>query len=322
MDVEIIQPGLATTVQDRGRTGYYHLGIPQGGALDQYSYELGNALVGNLDGEAALECTYMGPEIRAHGRCVAAVTGATVEVRVNGQAVPQWKSFTLEADDVLSFGIISEGARFYIALAGGVDVPEVLGSRSTYPIGRLGGVDGRKLEAGDRISIAAGGASQAGAEIPEDLRPTFPKELTVRIISGLYDHLLTDAGRRNLLEEPWTLTPVADRMGMRFEGPGVEWKEREQPFGAGSDPSNIVDAGYAVGSIQIPGGTQPIILHRDAVSAGGYAMVGTVISADMDAVGRAAPGTVVHFSGVDMDEALAARRERKEALQAAIDSVR
>lgn len=322
MDVEIIQPGLATTVQDRGRTGYYHLGIPQGGALDQYSYELGNALVGNLDGEAALECTYMGPEIRAHGRCVVAVTGATVEARVNGDAVPQWTSFSLEADDVLSFGIISEGARFYIAFGGGADVPEVLGSRSTYPLGRLGGVDGRKLEAGDRIIIAEGGGTEVGAEIPEDLRPTFPKALTVRIISGLYDHLLTETGRRNLLEAPWTLTPVADRMGMRFEGPGVEWKERKQPFGAGSDPSNIVDAGYAVGSIQIPGGTQPIILHRDAVSAGGYAMVGTVISADMDVVGRAAPGTVVHFSDVTMDEALEARKQRKEALQASLDSLR
>ncbi|WP_261624312.1 5-oxoprolinase subunit C family protein [Nesterenkonia marinintestina] len=322
MDVEIIQPGLATTVQDRGRTGYYHLGIPQGGALDQYSYELGNALVGNLDGEAALECTYMGPEIRAHGRCLVAVTGASVEVRVNDDVVPQWTSFTMETDDVLSFGIISEGARFYIAFGGGVDVPEVLGSRSTYPIGRLGGVEGRQLDDGDRISIAGTGAGEVGAEIPEELRPTFPKDLTVRIITGLYDHLLTEKGRRNLLEEEWSLTPVADRMGMRFEGPGVEWKEREQPFGAGSDPSNIVDAGYAVGSIQIPGGTQPIILHRDAVSAGGYAMVGTVISADMDAVGRAAPGTVVHFSDVTMDEALEARRKRGEALRTAIDSLR
>lgn len=134
----------------------------------------------------------------------------------------------------------------------------------------------------------------------------------MRVVLGLYDHRLTEEGLDNLLTKKWTLTPVADRMGLRYSGPGVEWKEREQPFGAGSDPSNIVDAGYAVGSIQIPGGTQPIILHRDAVSGGGYAMVGTVISADMDLVGRAAPGTVTSFVAVSLDEALVARREHAE----------
>jgi allophanate hydrolase subunit 2 len=117
------------------------------------------------------------------------------------------------------------------------------------------------------------------------------------------------------------VTPVADRMGLRYSGPGVKWKDREQPFGAGSDPSNIVDAGYAVGSIQIPGGTQPIILHRDAVSGGGYAMVGTVISADMDLVARAAPGTATRFVAVSQDEALVARKElaeRKKSARAAL----
>ena len=124
-----------------------------------------------------------------------------------------------------------------------------------------------------------------------------------------------------MLNDEWKVTPVADRMGLRYSGPGVKWKEREQPFGAGSDPSNIVDAGYAVGSIQIPGGTQPIILHRDAVSGGGYAMVGTVISADMDLVARAAPGTSTRFVAVSMDEALAARKElaeRKNKARAAL----
>ena len=106
---------------------------------------------------------------------------------------------------------------------------------------------------------------------------------------GLYDHYLTEKGRSMFLDNDWTLTPVADRMGMRYDGPGVEWADRRRPFGAGQDPSNIVDAGYAVGSIQIPGGSQPIVLHREAVSGGGYAQVATVISADMDVVARSAP---------------------------------
>ena len=144
--------------------------------------------------------------------------------------------------------------------------------------------------------------------IPETMRPTYSSDVDVRIMMGLYDYRLTNAGKQALLESIWTLTPVADRMGLRYSGPGVEWEEHEQPFGAGSDPSNIVDAGYAVGSIQIPGGTEPIILHRDAVSGGGYAMVATVISADMDLVARSAPGTRTRFVAVSMKEALTARQ--------------
>jgi allophanate hydrolase subunit 2 len=195
-------------------------------------------------------------------------------------------------------------------------VPEVLGSRSTYAIGRLGGVQGRKLEPGDVVPAGEPlGPAPAVSELPEHLRPSLGGSQELRFVWGLYDHLLTEEGRRRLVEEEWKLTPVADRMGLRYEGPGVEWIEREQPFGAGSDPSNIVDAGYAVGSIQIPGGTQPIVLHRDAVSGGGYAMVGTVISADMDVMARATPGTATRFRAVTLDEAHQARQDRSRRLQ-------
>ncbi|GAP54924.1 kipI antagonist [Arthrobacter sp. Hiyo6] len=243
---------------------------------------------------------------------------------VNGESRPQWTRLQLKAGDELSFGVIQGGTRFYIAVQGGIDVPEVLGSRSTYGLGAIGGFHGRKLEAGDHVPVGSplnGGAPPVAATIPEEFRPVFEKEQTVRIVLGLYDHLLTKEGLDNLLNGEWKLTPVADRMGLRYSGPGVQWKEREQPFGAGSDPSNIVDAGYAVGSIQIPGGTQPIILHRDAVSGGGYAMVGTVISADMDLVARATPGTSTKFIAVSLDEALLARKElaeRKKNARAAL----
>ena len=132
---------------------------------------------------------------------------------------------------------------------------------------------------------------------------------------GLYDHLLTDAGRATFLESDWTLTPTADRVGFRYRGPALDMVRREQPFGAGSDPSNIVDAPYPIGSIQVPGGMEPIVLQRDAVSGGGYAMVATVISADMDAVGQTAPGTRTRFVAVDLDGALAARREYRADLE-------
>jgi biotin-dependent carboxylase-like uncharacterized protein len=283
--------------------------------MDQYSAELGNALVGNTANEAVLECTYLGPVLVTDRDAAVAVTGAPVDVKVNGESQPQWTRLQLRAGDELSFGVIQGGTRYYIAVQGGIDVPEVLGSRSTYSLGAIGGFHGRKLEAGDLVPVgipSTGRELPDAAAIPEDFRPAYPREQTVRIVLGLYDHRLTEEGLDNLLTKEWKLTPVADRMGLRYSGPGVTWKEREQPFGAGSDPSNIVDAGYAVGSIQIPGGTQPIILHRDAVSGGGYAMVGTVISADMDLVGRATPGTVTSFAAVSLDEALVARKELSE----------
>lgn len=322
MGFEIKVPGLSTTVQDRGRTGYFNVGIPQGGCLDQYSADLANALVGNDPDAAVLECTYTGPVLVTDAPAVVAVTGAPAPVKINGEPAEQWTRLQLQPGDELSFGMITGGTRYYIAVRGGIDTPPVLGSRSTYVLGGIGGHQGRKLEAGDLLPVGEPDRDlPAAGRLAEQYRPVFSKAQEVRVVPGLYDHRLTAEGREQLFSAEWTLTPVADRMGLRYSGPGVEWTEREQPFGAGSDPSNIVDAGYAVGSIQIPGGTQPIILHRDAVSGGGYAMVATVISADMDLVARAAPGTTTRFREVTQEQALAARRERREMLEAAAASL-
>lgn len=316
MAFNILEPGLATTVQDRGRPGYYNVGIPQGGAMDQLSAEMANSLVGNTGTEAVLECTYIGPKLVSDEDAVVAVTGAPVEVKINDVVQEQWTRLQLRAGDQLSFGMLSGGTRYYIAVQGGIDVPSVLGSRSTYTLGAMGGFNGRALQAGDTVPVGAQHTPYddvaSPARVDEAERPAFDREVTVRVLPGLYDHRLTEDGLSTLLSAEWTLTPVADRMGLRYAGPELSWKPRQQPFGAGSDPSNIVDAGYAVGSIQVPGGKEPIILHRDAVSGGGYAMVATVISADMDLLARSAPGTTTAFRSVTMDEALQARREMNE----------
>lgn len=308
MSIHIDQPGFATTVQDQGRIGYYNVGIPQSGAMDSLSADMANAVVGNHANAAVLECTYVGPQFTVSEPVRIGVAGAPVEVKINGESAPQWEPLDLQSGDTVSFGVIKGGTRYYIAVAGGIDVPVVLGSRSTYGLGGLGGFGGRKLEAGDELPVGNEPTGQL-ARIPEPLRPAYPRSVEIRVIRGLYDHRLGPEGRENLYQAEWTLTPVADRIGLRFSGPGVTWQERVQPFGAGSDPSNIVDAGYPVGSIQIPGGTEPIILHRDAVSGGGYAMVATVISADMDMLGRLSPGTTARFVEVSMDQALQARAE-------------
>jgi urea carboxylase len=317
MPLEIQTPGLATTVQDRGRFGYYRFGIPQGGAMDQYAATLANRLVGNGPDAAVLEATYLGPTLTTDEDVVVAVTGAPVDVLVNGAPAEQNVRLSLSAGDQLSFGMIRGGTKYFIAVAGGIDVPEVLGSRSTYPIGKLGGFEGRALQAGDRLPVGAPAPSDRAVldRIPDAWLPSYERQVEVRVLLGLYDHKLTAEGLANLTDAEWTLTPVADRMGLRFDGPGAPWKAEEQPFGAGQDPSNITDAGYAVGSIQIPGGTQPIVLHCDAVSGGGDAQAGTVISADMDLFARMAPGVTVRFAPVTMEQALAARAERRSRIE-------
>ncbi len=311
MAFNIVEPGLATSVQDQGRLGYYNVGIPQGGAMDQLSASMANALVGNVDTDAVLECAYLGPKFTTDVDAVIAVTGAPVGVKVNDTPVEQWARLSLTAGDEVSFGMLTGGTRYYIGVQGGIDVPLVLGSRSTYTLGALGGLQGRPLRAGDAVPVGAAPTSSSRPldSIPDDVRPAYSREVTVRILPGLYDHRLTAEGMETLVSASWKLTPVADRTGLRYSGPDIQWKPRIQPFGAGSDPSNIVDAGYAIGSIQIPGGKEPIVLHRDAVSGGGYAMVATVISADMDLIARSAPGTLTHFEPVTMEQALAARAD-------------
>jgi len=309
MAIEVIKPGLATSVQDAGRPGYYNIGIPISGALDQYAFRAANLLVGNEEGAAALEATLLGPELLFRAAAIVAVTGAEATPRVNGEPRPRNESFAVRADDRLSFDFMKVGARIYIAVAGGIDVPAVLGSRSTYALGALGGFAGRKLAAGDTLSTGkARSGARAGRALAKELPPTYPKSLELRVLPGLYFHRLTEESAKTFFQDTWTVAPEADRIGYRYrKGRALSFRERKQPFGAGSDPSNIVDAGYPYGSIQVPGGVEPIILHRDAVSGGGYAMIGTVISADMDRIAQMQPNNVARFVEVDMKAALQAR---------------
>ena len=318
--IEVRKPGLSTTVQDAGRSGYYDLGIPPSGALDQYSLRAANLLVGNPAGAAALECVYLGPELAFTSDAVVAVAGASMPPKVNGEERPPWESFAVSAGDVLDFGYIAGGARAYVAVAGGIDVPEVLGSRSTYALGALGGLQGRPLVEGDVLAVGAGSGTP-GRRVPEDLRPTFAKDVEVRVMMGLYDHRLAPEGLEAFLGSTWTLTPVADRIGFRYKGPELATVDREPPFGAGQDPSNIVDAPYPIGSIQVPGSVEPIILHRDAVSGGGYMMVATVLSGDLDVVAQSAPNTRTRFVAVDLDAALAARADRRNRVARLADAL-
>jgi biotin-dependent carboxylase-like uncharacterized protein len=318
MPIEVIKPGLSTSVQDLGRPGYYHLGIPESGAMDRFALRAANLLVGNDEGAAALEATFLGPELRFSADVLVAVTGAELPPRVDGVPYPTWSSFLIKAGQLLSFDFLKRGARAYIAVAGAIDVPVVLGSRSTYALGALGGFEGRPLRAGDVLKVGAPrAAAREGRQVPEALRTDLPATRSLRVLPGLYDFRITEQARDAFYADTWRVAPEADRIGYRFRGGrALEFVPRQQPFGAGSDPSNIVDSCYPYGSIQIPGGTEPIALHRDAVSGGGYFMIGTVISADMDQIGQMQPHTPTRFVAVDMAQALAARRRAAEQLAA------
>ena len=321
MALKILKPGLSTSIQDLGRPGYFHLGIPIGGAMDRFALRCANMLVGNPEDAAGLEAVFMGPEIEFTEDAVVAVCGADMPISVDGAAKDGWSSFDVKAGQTLSFGFLKSGARAYIAISGGIATEPDLGSRSTYPIGALGGVEGRPIAEGDEIPVGQG-RGVAARTVPANLRrgPGNPAEL--RVLTGLYWNRLTDAAGKGFFEDTWMVAPEADRMGYRFKGGrALEFVEREQPFGAGADPSNIVDGCYSYGSIQVPGGTEPIVLHRDAVSGGGYFTLGAIISADMDLIGQLQPNTPVKFVKVDMDEALEARAERKLMLEKIRDAL-
>lgn len=311
MRIEVIKAGLAVSVQDLGRPGYYHLGIPMSGAMDRFALRAANLLVGNPEDSAGLEVAFMGPELRFEGPAVVAVTGADLPPKLDGAVLPTWTSFAVKAGQVLSFGHLKAGARAYIAISGGVDVPLVLGSRSTYALCALGGVEGRNLRVDDVLPVGtASENARPDRTLTPERRPSNESPATLRMVRGLYDFRVTPTAIERFFDDTWKVAPEADRIGYRFRGgQPLEFVERTQPFGAGSDPSNIVDSCYPYGSIQIPGGTEPIVLHRDAVSGGGYFMVGTVISADMDRIGQLQPHMPARFVPVTLDAALEARAE-------------
>ncbi len=314
--VQVLSGGLSTTVQDLGRPGRYAIGMPPSGALDQYSLRVANALVGNDESAAALEATYVGPELRFGDDRLVAVTGGDATVTLNGEPVPTWEAVPVAAGDTLSFGMITSGARPYVAISGGVDVPTYLGSRSTYTLIGLGGHEGRTLAEGDELPLGEDpGRGRRGARVPDDLVPSFGSEIDVRVVVGLCSYRLTESALESFLSTPWRVTKDADRVGYRLRGGSLDFVEREQPFGAGSDPANVVDLGYPVGSIQVPGGDEPIVLLGDAVTGGGYATIGTVVSVDRDLFGQARTGDTVRFRSVDLDEALDARARRAADLR-------
>jgi biotin-dependent carboxylase-like uncharacterized protein len=332
--MEVVKPGLQTTIQDGGRPGHLSKGIPPAGAQDYRSFALASLLVGNAlpppplslgdPGHAGLEMLAMGPTLRFAADTVFALAGGEVSANLDGEPVPMWTSVHAPAGGTLKCAKVGPGARGYLAVAGGIDVPPYLGSRSTYVRGAQGGLEGRALRAGDVLSLGDPAGAASGRQVVPSVRRTLGAPWALRVVPGPQDHMFTETGLETFFSAEWKLSPTSDRMGFRFIGPELEMKPRPDYLerDAGSGPADIVDDIIPVGGIQVPGGIEPIAMGVENPTAGGYAKIGTVISTDLGVLGQIRPLEEAFFHSVTVDEALAiAEAERDEigpeALEAA-----
>ena len=307
-DVVVQDPGPLTTIQDLGRFGHLRVGIPTSGPMDREAFLLANRLVGNPDGAAELECTLVGPRVEFADDRLVAVTGADMAPTLNGAPVPTWETVPVKAGDVLRLGPARTGVRAYLAVAGGLETPLVLGSRATYVRGRLGGVGGRALRRGDRLPLGAAAPGRPRRVRPGDV-PGYGGEATVAVVVGPQDDRFTPAGIDAFLTGPYELLPQSDRMGARLRGPFIEHTR-------GHD---IVSDGVPMGGIQVIGEGQPIVLLADRQSAGGYTKIATVCSFHLCRVAQLKPGGRLLFHRVTVAEAHAMLRDSRRALDAAIE---
>lgn len=309
-DLSVLQSGMFTTVQDLGRRGLQQYGVPVSGAMDEFSLRVANSLVLNKDTDAVLEATLMGPTLKCNGTAVVAITGARVPVTVNGSPVPMWQALLLQCGDVLTVGVTTLGTRVYVAAAGGFDVPIVMGSRSTFVRGAIGGVEGRTIRSGDVLPIGTPSVPLEeilGNYVPRAMQARLPQGVTtIRVILGPQDECFPEDALYIFSRAEYIVSNESDRMGFRLEGPKL----------AHRDKADIVSDGIAPGSIQVPGHGLPIVMLADRQTTGGYAKIATVISVDLALIGQMKPQDKLRFVAVSPDDAVRALREQQSVLQA------
>lgn len=298
---KIVTPGSHTTIQDSGRFGFQNMGVPVSGVLDQFSFAAANILVGNPENTPVIELTVMGPSIEIFKEMDVALTGADMEMKINGRTTPQWQSVRVSPGDDLTIGQIKTGCRGYLAVGGGMDITRVMGSCSTYAGAKIGGFKGRPLKSGDHISIYPVQLLEQKRVLPDKYIPVHSPEITLRIIPGPQDDYFSSMD--TLTTQPYTITPKADRMGYRLSGEPIHIRE--------DMPKSIVSEPSMPGSIQIPPDEQPIILLVEQ-TVGGYAKIATVISTDIRKVAQAFPGNTIRFKCIDLDTAHDIFRKEKQ----------
>jgi urea carboxylase len=304
--IEVIQSGLETSVQDYpGRIGYWNQGFPPSGPMDSWSFRLANLLVGNPVGAAGLECQYVGPILKFQKDTVIAVCGANLQPKLDGDPMPMWESIAVKAGQVLQMSFGTLGVRSYLSVAGGIDTPPWLGSRSTFHKAGVGGMDGHAIKPGQIIPVGTGNG-KPGRKVKEAYCPPIStnKVWEIEVVAGPNDDWIDAAGHETFLNSDWKLSAKSDRTGFRLDGPLWTFSDKatnKRPE-HGSEPSNIIDQGYPVGAINLAGQT-PIILVNDGPSMGGFINPYTVPSAVFWKLGQSKPGEIYHFKAITVDEA-------------------
>ncbi len=306
--LEIVDPGLLTTVQDIGRYGYQRFGVPVSGAVDVFALKAANILAGNAQDAAGLEMTVVGPRVRFLADTWIALTGADLGPLLDDRPIPMWEPVAVPAGATLSFDGARDGMRGYLAVAGGIDVPVVMGSRSTYVKGAIGGRLGRALRASDSLPMMErdGHLDPANNRLPDHLgAPSYGNTHQIRVVLGPQDVAFTAEAVQTFLGSEYSVSIQSDRMGYRLEGPVIQHR---------SGPDMVSD-GTPFGAVQVPGDGQPIILLSDRGTTGGYTKIATVISSDVGTLGQAMPGDTIRFAAVSVEEAHAILREREQVLR-------
>ncbi|MDZ7631938.1 MAG: biotin-dependent carboxyltransferase family protein [Gemmatimonadaceae bacterium] len=318
MNITVRHPGLQTTVQDLGRPMWQHLGVPVGGAMDLYAHRIANLLVGNEEGAAALECAFGGFSMQCDAPVLIALAGRDVTASLDGTAVLPWRPVLARRNELL---VLHTGCRTTIAIAGGVDVPRMLDSRSTSLRAAFGGWCGRALQRAvtlpvaetpalaERIMTALGAARRTVADFGagRSLTPPYVAAPRVRFIPGPEFALLTDTSRAALFGASFRLTPESDRMGFRLSGPPLSLTTSRE----------MLSSGVTAGTIQLPPGGAPIVLMADRQTTGGYPRLGDVITVDLPLLAQLRPGEQVRFAPTTLADAHAEYRRREQDLACA-----
>ena len=294
MSIIFLSPGLLTTIQDAGRLGYQQYGFATGGALDKRAMTMANLLVGNEPGEAVLEMTLLGAEMEFTHDNVIAITGGLCEPTRNVEPVPMYAAIQMHAGDTLAIGAVKDGCRIYVSFAGGLNVPSVMGSKSTQIKYGLGGYEGRALKLGDEIPFLnprKDTSNLAKRTLPVPIKQ--PGVQTLRVVMGPQAASFTRESVATFLKEEYAVTNESDRMGYRLEGKALS-------FTNGAD---IISDAIALGSVQVPASGKPIVLLCDRQTVGGYAKIATVISMDIPVIAQCKMGDKVRFEAIAVSAA-------------------
>lgn len=328
--MRIVDPGLLTTVQDLGRFGYQKHGVTQSGAMDPVALRVANSLVGNDEGAAGLEMTLKGPVIEFRRDALIAICGADLSPEIADVGLPTWCAIFVQRGSVLRFGEVRWGCRAYLAISGGVAVPEVMGSRATYLHARIGGVEGRSLQVGDDLPVGRPhedaprvvlDAAASLGPLPfalsdrrltlEDALGLYGGKRPVRVMRGPHPDMFDERGRQTFLTEAFKVSPRSDRMGYRLSGPVLGSSKRDE----------LISSAVLTGTVQVPAGGEPIVLMADRQTTGGYPVIAQVATADLPMVAQLKPGDEIRFEEVTIEQAQSALHAQRDRLRSLMEEV-